>query len=115
MLHGSFCVQRVDRMKASRLIENTISAGRRIVVSRKWYREGYLLKDGRELPQIQFMEAGDSLCAAVYIELAIDMLKMHLDRTSGKKQFLSDVQVGETIGDQTQHFEFAAGELINQT
>jgi hypothetical protein len=32
-------------MKTSRLTENTITAGRRDVVSRKWYSEGYLLKE----------------------------------------------------------------------
>jgi hypothetical protein len=30
-------------MKTSRLVENTIAAGREDVVSRKWYREEYFL------------------------------------------------------------------------
>ena len=81
-------------------IENTISARRGYVVSRKWYREGYLIEGQGILQQIQFAEASDSLCAAVYIQLAVDMLKMHLDRASGKKQFLSNRLVGETLGDQ---------------
>jgi hypothetical protein len=39
---------------------------------------GILWKDGRGLPQIQFAQAddNDSLCAAVYIHLAVDMFKM---------------------------------------
>jgi len=58
------------------------------------------------LPQIQFVEAGDSLCAAVYIQLAVDMLKMRLDSADGKKQFLGKRIIGETLDDQMQHFEF---------
>ena len=57
--------------------------------------------------QIQFAEAGNSLCAAVYLQLAIDMLKMHLDSAGGKKQFLGNRIIGESVGDQVQHFEFA--------
>ena len=37
---------------------------------------GILLKDGRGLPQIQFAQADDSLCAAVYVQLAVDIHKM---------------------------------------
>ena len=36
-------------------------------------RKGILLKGG-VLAQIQFAEAGNSLCAAVYIQLGVDML-----------------------------------------
>jgi hypothetical protein len=31
------------------------------------------------------MQAGNSLCAAIYIQLAVDVLEMDLDRTGGKK------------------------------
>ena len=64
--------------------------------------------------QIQFMEAGDSLCAAVYTQLAVDVLKMHLDSAGGKKQFPGNRVIGETLGDQMQHFEFAGRERINE-
>ena len=77
-------------------------------------RKGILLKGG-VLAQIQFAETGDSLRSAVYIQLAVDMLKMHLDSVSGKKQFLGNRIIGETLGDQMQHFEFAGGERINKS
>jgi hypothetical protein len=46
------------------------------VVARKWYREGYFIEGRGVLTQIQFAQADDSLCAAVYIQLAVDVLKM---------------------------------------
>lgn len=54
-------------METSRLIESTISARRRDVVIRKWYREGYFVEEWGGLLQIQLMEAGESLRAAVYL------------------------------------------------
>ena len=67
---------------------------------------GILEKDGRKLGQVQFAEANDSLCAAIHIQLAEDMLNMHLDRASGKKKFLGNRIIGKNFRDQVQHFEF---------
>jgi len=66
----------VDGIKTAWLIENTISAEQGDVVSRKWYREGYFIEEGGVLAQIQFVQADDNLCAAVYIQLAVDVLEM---------------------------------------
>ena len=96
------------------MIENTISAGKGYVVSQKWYREGYFIEGWGVLLQIQFAQAGDSLCAAVYIQLAVDVLKMHLDSASGKKQFPGNRIIGETLSNQAQYFEFAGGERISE-
>jgi hypothetical protein len=46
------------------------------VVSRKWYREGYFIEGGGVLVLIRFAQADDSLYAAVYIQLAVDIHKM---------------------------------------
>ena len=63
---------------------------------------------------VQFVEAGDSLSAAVYIQFAVDMLEMHLNRAGSKKQFPGNRIIGEPLGDQMQYFEFAGGERINE-
>jgi hypothetical protein len=42
-------MQEWTERKPSRLIENTISAGRKDVVSQKGYWEGYLIEEAREL------------------------------------------------------------------
>ena len=60
------------------------------------------------------MEAGDSLCAAVYIQLAVDVLEMHFDSASGKIQFLGNRIIGESLGDQMQHLKLAGGERISE-
>ena len=62
---------------------------------------------GGVLAQIQFVEAGDSLCTTVYIQLAVDMLKMHLDSAGGKKLFLGNRIIGKSIGNEAQYFDFA--------
>ena len=49
-----------------------------------------LLKGRKGLLQIQFTKTDDSLCAAVYIQLAIDMLNVNLNSASGKKQLLGN-------------------------
>src|SRR6266508_93258 len=102
-------------MKGTRLINNTISARREKVVSRKWYREGYFSEGWKGLLRIQFAEAGDSLRAAVYIQLTVDVLEMHLDGASRKKQFPGNRIIGETLSDQMQHFKFADGERFHES
>ena len=77
--------------------------------------KGILLKVGKGLEQMQFAKASDSLCTAVNIQLAIDVLKVHLDSANGKKQFLSYCLVGETLGDQARDFEFTGRKRINKT
>ena len=64
--------------------------------------------------EVQFVEAGDSLCAAVYIQFAVDMLEMHLNCAGSKKQFPGNRIIGEPLGDQMQYFEFAGGEWLNE-
>jgi len=75
---------------------------------------GILLKEWGVLARIQFAEAGDSLRAAVYFQLSIDVLKMHLDRAGGKKQSPGNRIIGETLSDQMQHFQFASRERLNE-
>jgi|GEM_PF-3254067 hypothetical protein len=96
-------------MKTSWLIENTLSARRRNVVSRKWYWEGYFVEGG-VLEEIQSAEACNSLHVSIFSRIVLDMFMLRLDRTTGTKQFLHRCIMGETLGNQMGNF--GRGQLL---
>lgn len=75
----SFCDPRIDRLITLYQLRGVISSPESGIA------RGILLRDGKELLEIQFIEASEGLCTAVNIQFIVDVLKMYFDRASGEK------------------------------
>ena len=65
------------------------------------------------LKQAIFLSAHDGLGAALYVQLAKDVVDMGLDRAHGDDQPLCNLPIGETRRHQLEYFQFAVAEGLD--